>query len=689
MANSDAKLKVAELDFDAIRDNLKNYLKSQSEFSDYNFEGSGMSVLLDILAYNTHYMGYYLNMVANEMFIDTALNRQSVVSHAKLLGYTPRSRVAARAAIDLTITPVQNDANSAVLIPRFTRFISETKDGANYVFVTPSSRVVTKNNETGLFVAENLEIKEGLPTGFTFTYDEQTNPNQYFELPDTNIDTSTLQVTVQVSRENANQESYILSQDATDVDADARVYYLEENKNGKYQIYFGDGVIGKKLTNGNIVAVSYLVTSGTNANGLRNFKLLDTILNNTTATIALVNESSSGAAAETIEKIRFTAPKAYISQNRAVTKNDYIALINRDYPYFEAVNVWGGEENNPPVYGKVFFSAKPLGGYEITVSEIETVKKNIIKPFSVLTVTPEYVPADYNYVNVKAEVWYDPTKTNRTQSEIDAAVIASIRNFANQNLNNFNSIFRISQISRAIDDSDNSIVSNDVSVSLEKRFFADSTRALSYNLNFNTELVQGTNANHIKVIPSFKYFDSAGILRDCYIEEVIQSYTGVEDIQVISPGNGYTTTPQVVIEGDGNGATAEAVIVNGQIRKIVVTDPGANYTSASAKIVGGDGVGAELRVSLEGRNGRLKIYYYDDVSPVKKTINDNIGTIDYLTGQVTINNFQPVSVSDPFGTMVVYAIPSKKVFSSSQNRIITMDLTDPGSIATIINPVVE
>lgn len=689
MANSDAKLKVAELDFDTIRDNLKAYLKSQSEFSDYNFEGSGMAVLLDLLSYNTHYMGYYLNMVANEMFIDTALTRQSVVSHAKLLGYTPRSRVAARAAVDLTITPVANDANSRVLIPRFTRFVSETKDGANYVFVTSSTRVATKNAETGLFVVENLELKEGLPTGFTFTYDEQTNPKQYFEIPDSNIDTSTLQVSVQVSAENANQESYVLSEDATNVDSDARVFYIEENKNGKYQIYFGDGIVGKKLTNGNIVVVSYVATNGDTANGLQNFKPLDVILNGpVTINVALVNESSSGAAAETIDKIRFTAPKAYISQNRAVTKNDYIAIINRDYPYFDAVNVWGGEDNTPPVYGKVFFSAKPLGGYEITAAEIEHVKKSILKPFSVLTVTPEYVPADYNYVNVTAEVWYDPTKTNKTLEAVNASVINAIRNFATTNLSNFNSIFRISQISRAIDDCDNSIVSNDVFVSLEKRFFADSTKRLSYALNFNTELIQGTVADHIKVFPSFKYYDQTGILRDSYIEEVVQSYTGVESIEVLAPGSGYTTTPEVVIEGDGQGATAEAVIVNGQIKKIVVTNVGADYTSASARIVGGGGVGALLNINLEGRTGRLRIYYYDDISPVKKTIVDNIGVIDYKTGIVTINNFQPVSVSDPFGTLVVYATPVKKVFNSVQNQIITMDLSDPGSISTIINPVV-
>jgi len=689
MANSDAKLKVAELDFDTIRDNLKAYLKSQSEFSDYNFEGSGMSVLLDLLSYNTHYMGYYLNMVANEMFIDTALTRQSVVSHAKLLGYTPRSRVAARAAVDLTITPVPNDANSRVLIPRFTRFVSETKDGANYIFVSPSSRVATKNAETGLFVVENLEIKEGLPTGFTFTYDAQTNPKQYFEIPDSNIDTSTLKVSVQVSAENANQESYILSEDATDVDAEARVFYLEENKNGRYQIYFGDGIVGKKLTNGNIVVVSYIATSGDAANGLRVFKPLDVILSGAvTVNVSLVNESSSGAAAEDIERIRFTAPKAYISQNRAVTKNDYIAIINRDYPYFEAVSVWGGEDNNPPVYGKVFFSAKPLGGYEITAAEIESVKKNIMKPFSVMTVTPEYVPADYNYVNVKAEVWFDPSKTNKSLEEVNASVVSAIRGFAVTNLNSFNSVFRVSQVTREIDDSDNSIVSNDVFVTLEKRFFADTTRQLSYALNFNTELLQGTNADHIKVTPSFKYYDSVGILRDCYIEEVIQSYTGVESIEILSPGSGYVSKPEVVIEGDGNGATAEAVIVNGQIKKIIMTNPGANYTSVSARIVGGGGVGALLNVSLEGRTGRLKIYYYDETSPVKKIIDDKIGVIDYKTGLVTINNFQPVSIADPFGTLVVYAVPSKKVFSSSQNRIITMDLTDPGSVATIINPVV-
>lgn len=688
MANVDAKLKVAELDFDRIKSNLKDYLKAQSEFSDYNFEGSGMSVLLDILAYNTHYMGYYLNMVSNEMFIDTALTRGSVVSHAKLLGYTPRSRVASRAALNLTITPAAGDSNSSIVIPRFTRFVSETKDGVNYIFTNPSARVVTKNVVTGLFVTENFEIKEGQPVSFTFAYDSQTNPKQVFELPDVGIDTSTLQVVVQNSTQNANQETYILAQDATDVDSNALVYYLEENKNGRYQIYFGDGIIGKKISEGNIVIVSYIVTSGENANNLKDFKLLDNILTGSTTTLTLVAESSSGASEETIEQVRFTAPKAFIAQNRAVTKNDYIALINREYPYFEAVNVWGGEENTPPVYGKVFFTAKPLGGYEITETEVEFVKNTVLKPFSVLTVTPEYVAADYNYLNLSIDVNYNPTRTNRTGDEIRSAVLSSVRNFANTNLDTFNNSFRVSRLSRAIDDADNSITNNDIKVVLEKRFSVDTTRSADYILNFDTPLKQGTTTERIISTPSFGYLDNNGIERNCFIEEVLQSFTGIEEIQVTVGGSGYTTTPTVIIEGDGVGAQAVATIVNGSVRNIRIVETGSGYTSATARIVGGGGSGATLRANLQGRTGRLRIYYFD-TNNIKKTITNNAGTVDYLNGTITLQNFSPISVSDPFETLVIKAIPVSNVFNSEKNRILTLDQSDPTSISLTINAVLE
>lgn len=687
MANVDAKLKVAELDFDTIKTNLKDFLKSQSEFTDYDFDGSGMSVLLDLLAYNTHYMGYYLNMVSNEMFIDTAISRGSVVSHAKLLGYVPRSRVAAKAALNLTVTPVANDSNGSIVIPRFTRFLSETKDGVNYVFVNPSSRTVSKNTSTGLFSIENLEVKEGQPVSLSFTFDETNNPKQVFELPDVGIDTSTLQVSVQNSGQNATLEAFNLAQDATDVNATAAVYYLEENKNGKYQIYFGDNVIGKKLTNGNIVIVSYVVTSGTTANGLSSFKILDNFLSGSSINVSTVSASTSGAFEETIDQIKFTAPKSYIAQNRAVTKNDYVALLNRDYPYFQAVNVWGGEENSPPVFGKVYFTAKPIGGYEITTTEIEYVKNTIIKPFSILTVTPEYVAADYNYLNVVLNIYFDPTKTTKTPEEISTSAISAVRSFANTYLNSFNSTFRVSQLSRVVDDSDFSILSNDIELTLEKRITIDVTRAATYTLNFGTALQQGTTSRRLSSSPSFKYLDSGGVARDCFIDEVLQSFTGIDSIDVVAGGREYVSTPTVTIEGDGNGAKARALIVNGSLKRIEVTESGTGYTSASVSISGGGGTGATAKAVLQGRQGKLRIYYFD-ANQIKKTITDDAGDIDYQNGIVTLRNFAPVSISDPFGTLLIRAVPLNKIFMSEKNRILTLDLTDPGAITTTITSVV-
>ena len=403
--------------------------------------------------------------------------------------------------------------------------------------------------------------------------------------------------------------------------------------------------------------------------------------------ITSISPSTSGTAAEDIEQIRFTAPKAYIAQNRAVTKNDYIALINRDYPYFDAVNVWGGEENDPPVYGKVFFTAKPLGAYEITVTEVEYVKNNIIKPFSVLTVEPEYVAADYNYLLIKAIVNFDPTKTNKVASEINAVVISTIRSFANNNLNTFNNTFKISKLSRAIEDADTSITNTDVSVLIEKRFTVDTTKSQNFVLNYDAPLQQGTTNQRIYSSPSFGYNDSAGIVRNCFIEEVLQSFTGVESIDVKTPGSGYITTPSVVIEGDGVGASATALIVNGSVSKIQVNAIGTGYTSAVARIEGGGGSGATLSVNLQGRTGKLRIYYFDNNS-IKKTITDDAGTIDYKNGIITLNQFNPVSIADPFGTLTLTAVPLNKIFASQRNRILTLDTTDPGAISTSINAVI-
>ena len=671
-------LRITELDFDSIKSNLKTFMQAQSEFSDYNFDGSGLSTLLDVLAYNTHYMAYYLNMSVNESFIDTAQLRESVVSHAKLLGYTPRSRVASQATINVTFAEVSGGSNSAMTLPKFTKFTSTPKDGKSYTFVSTEQRVVTKDANNN-FVFESVTVKEGNPVSYVFSYDAQTNEKQVFVLPDSGIDTSTLTVQIQKSVDNYSLETFELAQDSTSVVSTAAVYYLEENRLGKYQISFGDGVLGKALDNGNIVIVSYVVTSGDAANGIRTFKLSDNPLPGSSVTIDLVTESSAGSPAETTEQIKFTAPKSFIAQNRAVTKNDYIALINRNYPYFDSVAVWGGEENDPPVYGKIFFSVKPRGNYEVTQSEIQYMKDEVLAPISVLTVTPEYVAPDYNYMNFIVDVVYDPRKTTKTAGGIQTSVYNAITNFSDSYLNTFNNNFKMSKLSRAIDDADPSIENNSIKVIIEKRFRPTLNSSRSYTLDFYVPLKKGTSLDRLYSEPSFGYIDEFNIERTAFIEEVPQSFTGLDSIEVLATGDGYTEIPSITIEGDGEGATATALIVNGKLKGITVTNPGAGYSAAVASVVGGSGTGASLKCVLQGKRGTLRIFYYDQ-NKIKRVINNNAGTIYYDDGYIVLDSFAPTSIADPFGTMVFKAQPNTNVFSTTRNAILTLDDTDPAAI---------
>ena len=673
------KIKISELDFDTIKSNFKTFLQSQPEFTDYDFDGSALSTLLDVLAYNTHYMGYYLNMVGNEMFIDTAQLRESVVSHAKLLGYTPRSRVASQALINVSFQEVVGGSNSSMTLPKFTRFTSAPKDSKSYNFVTVESHVVSKN-VGGYFVFESVPIKEGEPISYVFEYEAATNEKQVFELPEVGIDTSTIQVQVQKGADNFSLETFDLATDATTVvDANSAVFYLEENRNGKYQIYFGDGVIGKALDDGNLVLVSYVVTSGDEANGITTFKLSSNPKPGASYTLETAQESSSGQLEEDIESIRFTAPKSFIAQNRAVTKNDYEALILQRYPYFDAVSVWGGEENSPPVYGKIYFSVKPRGNYEVTQTEIQYIKDYVLKPISVLTVTPEYVAPDYNYMNFVVDVVYDSRQTTKTAGSIKTAVGEAVEGFANTYLNTFNNTFRMSKLVRAIDDADPSIQNNSIRVLIEKRFRPLLGQAKSYTLRFHVPLKKGTALDRLYSEPSFGYEDDFGVTRTAFIEEVPQSFTGIDEISVTETGDGYTDIPDVIIDGDGEGATASAVIVNGKLKSVVVTNSGSGYSAAIARVEGGGGSGATLTPVLQGKKGTLRIYYFDS-NNIKRIIEPDAGTIYYDDGYIVLNNFRPTSVNDPYGTMTFKAQPNTNVFSTSRNAILTLDDTDPAAI---------
>lgn len=672
------KIRITELDFDSIKSNLKTFLQSQPEFTDYDFDGSALSVLLDVLAYNTHYMGYYLNMVGNEMFIDTAQLRESVVSHAKLLGYTPRSRVASQALINVSFQEVVGGSNSSMTLPKFTRFTSAPKDGKSYNFVSVEQKVASKN-VGGYFNFNSVAIKEGEPVSYVFEFDSATNEKQIFELPDVGIDTTTLTVQVQTGADNYVLETFELAEDATSVVSDDAVYYLEENRNGRYQIYFGDGVIGKALDDGNLVLVSYVITSGDEANGIDTFKLSTNPKPGASYTLTTAQESSSGKLAEDTESIRFTAPKSFIAQNRAVTKNDYEALINKNYPYFDSVSVWGGEEAVPPVYGKIFFSAKPRGNYEVTQSEIQYMKDYVLKPISVLTVSPEYVAPDYNYMNFIVDVVYDPRQTTKTAGAIQTSVRSAVESFANTYLNTFNNTFRMSKLVRAIDDADPSIQNNSIRVIIEKRFRPLLNQAKSYRLDFYVPLKKGTALDRLYSEPSFGYVDEYGITRTAFIEEVPQSFTGIDEIEVLATGDQYTEIPKIIIDGDGEGASASAIIVNGKLKSVVVTNSGSGYSAAVARVEGGSGSGAQLRPVLQGKKGTLRIFYFDS-NNIKRIINPSAGTIYYDDGYIVLDSFKPTVVNDPFGTMTFKASPNTNVFATKRNAILTLDETDPAAI---------
>lgn len=684
MAGANSNFQISELDFNNIKNNLKTYLKSQDTLKDYNYEGSALSVLLDVLAYNTQYNAYYLNMVANEMFMDSALQRSSVVSHAKLLNYTPRSATAPQSTINLTVNQV---SSSTLTLPKYTQFMSEQIDGINYVFVTPEATTVSVSGGTASFT--DITIKQGTPASFNYTVDSTSNPSFTFKIPDTNVDTSTLLVNVQRSSIDTSYETYTLASDVLSLNGSSKVYFLQESVDGFYEVYFGNDILGKKLVDGNIVRLSYIVTSGTSAYGANSFVLMDTVGGFSNNSVTPVTSATAGSEKETITSIKYQAPKTYSAQGRAVTKEDYITILqqNKLGLSFDSVNVWGGEVNDPPVYGQVFICAKPAGAYTLTQTQKQRLIQDTIRPISVMTVEPVLVDPDYTYLQVTAEVLYDPKRTTMTAGQLESAVKTAIQNYSTTSLNTFNSTFAATDFQSVIKNVDQSIISNDLSIKVQKKFFPLLTTSTSYKLYFGTPLKRGMFQSGITSNPSVQYrnpSNAAAIVNGIYIEEVPKSTGGVESITVTNPGYSYQFTPTVEILGDGTGATATATISpQGTVKTITVTNTGSGYTSALVRITPavGDTTGqqADAIAVLEGRYGTLRLYYNSTLN-VKTIFNDNIGTVDYQDGVVTLNSFSPLQVDNELGQLTVTANPTTTIISSTYNRIITVDPYDPNAI---------
>ncbi len=684
MATEKAALRVSELDFIEIRENLKTYLRSQSEFQDFDFEGSGMAVLLDILAYNTHYMGYYLNMVGNEMFLDTAQLRESIISHAKLMNYVPGSSQGALAKVNIKVTPSNAEDNTSTILTlnKYTRLLGTDKDGINYPFITLYSNTVSKN--TGTFDFANVIIKQGEVITLQYLMDSG-NGTRRFEIPSANVDTETIIIRVQESSSNTDTTIYNIAEDITEITANSTVYFIEENEKQNYTVYFGDDVIGKKPKDGNIIICTYLDNSGAITNNISRFVFTEDIGGFTdNLSVTSTTGSYGGINKEGIEQVRFRAPYFYTTQNRAVTTNDYETLILKDYNNIEAVSVWGGEDNDPVVYGKVFISLKTSGNYQLTNLEKETIKEELIQKRNVLTVTPEIVDPEYTFIVIAGKVFYNSTLTSLSTDEINQLAIAAVQDYSDDEMNSFSSIFRKSKLQANIENSERSITGSDIDVLVQKRILIDTENTKTYTINFNMPLAKTLFTDDIlHTYPEITVFDSAGVPRNVFIEETPTISTGIDSIEIIDGGINYTSAPTVTVVGDGTGATATAQVIGGKIQKITITKSGENYSSAVITLSGGEGTGGALKAVLQARKGILRSYYYKS-NREKVIVNSNFGTIDYDTGTIIINSLRATDViendyyDDGYLSLTVSA-ENENIFTQ-RNRILSIDYSDARSI---------
>lgn len=687
MATSNNNLSIVGTDFDNIKSNLLTFLRSQNVLKDADYTGSVIQTLLDVLAYNTHYNAFYLNMIANEMFLDSAVKRSSVISHAKMLGYFPRSVVAPTATVTLTISDYELPS---ITIPKFSKFLSESVDGVNYVFVTDKEYIVNNdpnNNPNSPIVIEDVTIKQGEPVNYTFTYNSKSNPKGIYKIPDSNIDLSSLQVIVQKSRLDFSAVSfYSGSTESLDLTPESEVYFVQESMDGFYEIYFGDGVLGKKLLDGNVVLISYITSDGSIANGAKNFSFIGGNEQIASGIISVETTSSAfgGREKESIESVKFIAPKSYSAQNRAVTNQDYMVLLNNNnYGFiFDSVNVWGGQENDPPVYGQVFVSLKPQGGYTLTTSQKEIIKTKLIKPLNVITVEPTIIDPDYTYIKLEIDVVYDSRKTILSIGELESRIRTAIQQFSRETLNTFNSTFSYPDLMYTVQNADNSIITNEIDVTLQKKFLPSLEVATTYELEFGSVLERGMLFSGITSSPAMQYYDrqnSYTVINGIYLEELPSYSGGVESIEIVNPGFGYKTNPTIRIIGDGSGANAYSVVVNGSLSRIVVDNTGANYSQAIVEIDGGGGNLGQATATLQGRYGTIKSYYYNSKN-IKTSFSDNVGVVDYYSGKVTLRDFNPLNVNNPLAQLTISAKPQSNIISSSRNRILTIDQFDPSAI---------
>jgi len=586
------KFVVADLDFDAIKSNLKSFLQDQPEFSDYNFEGSGFAVLLDTLAYNTHYLGFNANMVANEMYLDSADIRKNVVSLAKMLGYTPSSAKSPTAVVDITLN---NATGSSVTMDKGTTFSAKI-DNIDYNFVTNED--ITISPQDGVYKFSNITLYEGTLVNFKYTVDS-TDVDQRFVIPNVNADTTTLKVTVQTSISDTTTEVYTLATGLKSLDNTSKAYFLSETDTGKFEIYFGDDILGKKLADGNIITLEYVVSNLEDANGTSNFTAKGSVGGFSDVTVVTKTAAQGGSIPETKESIRFNAPLQYTSQDRAVTTTDYETLVKSIYPNATSISAWGGEDDETPIYGVVKIAVKGQSGAPLTnATKLDIVTK--LKNYNVASVRPEIVDPIITSIILVVNAKYNKNSTVKTPDTLKSDIISAITNYNTNTLSAFDGVFRFSKMAGIIDNVDSSILSNITTVKMRKDFTPTINSSTKYDVYFRNA-IYNPHSGH----------------------EAVLSSTGFK--------------------------------ISGNSNEMFLDDDGM---------------------------GNVRVYYL--VSGIKTIQNATQGTIDYSSGQVTLNSLSVASISNIRGSasskIEITVTPSSNDVVPVRDQILEIDVAN-----TIVN----
>ena len=525
-------LKVTELDFDDIKTNLKAFLRQQTEFNDYDFDGSGMSVLLDVLAYNTHYNAMNAHFALNEAFLDSAQIRGNVVTRAKLLGYIPRSILSPRASIDLVVDVAGESGTipTTLTLPRGTKLKALISGEEFQYVVLDNHTAVIANNK---FTFSNVTISEGTFREIKYRVDNDIE-NQKFQLTDEAADTSTLRVRVQENEESTAFDIYTQFESLSNVNAETKTFYLQQNSNEYFEIYFGDGVTGFKPVNNNIVTLDYVITKGKDSNGsgkavnaTDGFSMVDNVGGFSTITVTTKTLSAGGVDQETSESIRFNAPLTFTSQNRAVTADDYAAIIKKSFANIDSISTWGGEDQDPPEFGKAYIAIKPLLSSVLTEAEKQEITGVILKGKNVVSITPEIVDPNFTFLELDVNFKYNPNLTDRSSTDLQTVVRDTIKDYNFNNLNKFDGVFRHSELLRNIDNSDPAILNSSIRPRMFQNITPVNNALNNFDLTFTSPFFQsGNSTTFVLNSTSFKINNE-----DCFFGD--EPITGSTDRKVI------------------------------------------------------------------------------------------------------------------------------------------------------------